>query len=174
MKVLIISLPITGSTSLMKRIAEKDNLRTVFEPFGETNPYKPNLNYDILDNIVVKTMIFDVINQSDNNILFYKEFSKKFDKVILLSRRNLKECAESLAYMEKYVGNGYALDRPYIWNETGLNVGGKYKFLQKQNQDLETLSSDLNIPITYYEDIFDMNSNERYRKNIKIDKSKLI
>lgn len=174
MKVLIISLPRTGSTSLMKRIASENGLRSVFEPFGETNPDKPNLNYDIVDDIVVKTMIFDVINPLDDSIQFYTEFSKKFNEVILLSRRNLKECAESLAYMEKWVGNGYTSHNQYVWNESGLNIDGKYEFIKKQNIDLEKLSEILNIPITYYEDIFDVNSNERYRKNVKIDKSKLI
>jgi hypothetical protein len=119
-------------------------------------------------------MIFDVINELDDNIQFYTEFSKKFDKVILLSRKNLKECAESLAYMEKWVGNGYTSHNEYVWNETGLNIDGKYEFVKRQNIDLEKLSEILNIPITYYEDIFDINSNQRYRKNIKIDKSKLI
>lgn len=174
MKVLIISLPRTGSTSLMKRIAENDNLKPIFEPFGETNPNKLNINYDTFDNIVVKTMIFDVINQSDDNIQFYTEFSKKFDKVILLSRKNLKECAESLAYMERWVGNGYTSHNEYIWNESGLNIDEKYEFVKSQNIDLKKLSDILNIPITYYEDMFDINSNQRYRKNIKIDKSKLI
>ena len=174
MKVLIISLPRTGSTSLMKRITDTHNLKPVFEPFAETNHNKPNLNYDKVVDIVVKTMIFDVINELDDNIQFYTEFSKKFDKVILLSRKNLKECAESLAYMEKWVGNGYTSHNEYVWNETGLNIDGKYEFVKRQNIDLEKLSEILNIPITYYEDIFDINSNQRYRKNIKIDKSKLI
>ena len=175
MKILIISLPRTGSTSLMKQIAKKDRLRGVFEPFGVTNTNKPNFDYDKIDDIVVKTMIFDVIDPTADNIQFYTEFSKKFNKVILLSRRNLRDCAESLAYLEKYGGkNGYKLDSPYVWNETGLNIDGKYEFLLRQNMDLENLSQVLKIPIIYYEDIFDVNSNERYRKNVKIDKSKLI
>lgn len=174
MKVLIISLPRTGSTSLMKRIAESNNLKPIFEPFGITNPTSPNLNYDIVSDIVVKTMIFDTINTSDDNIQFYTDFSKKFDEVILLSRKNLKECAESLAYMEKWVGNGYTSHNQYVWDESGLNIDGKYEFVKRQNADLKKLSEILNVPITYYEDIFDINSNQRYRKNIKIDKSKLI
>jgi hypothetical protein len=174
MKVLIIALPRTGSTSLMKQFVQTNKLRPIFEPFGVTNSNKPNLNYDTLNNIVVKTMIFDVDNDETDSILFYTEFSKKFDKVILLSRRSLKECAESLAYMEKHINNGYILDKQYVWDSTGLDVNGRYIFLQKQNSDLEKLSDVLNIPIIYYEDIFDTNSTERYRKNIKINKSKLI
>ena len=174
MKLLIIALPRTGSTSLMKQFAQSNKLRAVFEPFGITNSNKPNLNYDTLNNIVVKTMIFDVDNNETDSILFYTEFSKKFDEIILLSRRNLKECAESLAYMEKHVGKGYTLDMQYVWDAAGLDVNGRYMFLEKQNSDLKKLSNILNIPITYYEDIFDTNSTERYRKNIKLNQSKLI
>jgi hypothetical protein len=174
MKVLIIALPRTGSTSLMQKYAQENKLRPIFEPFGVTNPNKPNLNYDTLNNIVVKTMIFDVLNDGDDSTLFYTEFSKSFDKIILLSRRNLKECAESLAYMEKHVGSGYILDMQYVWDSDGLDVDGRYNFLQQQNSELEKLSVVLNIPITYYEDIFDINSAARYRKNITINKSKLI
>ena len=174
MKVLIISLPRTGSTSLMKKFVQSNKLRPVWEPFATINSNRLNLNYDTSNNIVVKTMIFDVDNNETDPILFYTEFSKKFDEIILLSRRNLKECAESLAYMEKHVGSGYSFDMQYVWDASGLDVSGKYDFLKKQNTDLEKLSDILNIPITYYEDIFDTTSTEKYRKNIKVNKSKLI
>ena len=77
MKVLIISLPRTGSTSLMYKIAKEKNLVPLFEPFDGSN----RVLYYGQDNIVLKT----IVCHHPNNI----ELSKEFDEVILLSRKNL-------------------------------------------------------------------------------------
>ena len=165
MRILIISLPRTGSSSLLKDICKSKKLKEVFEPFDGTNRYTYN---DAMDNIVVKTI---VLIQKPSNVLDYNEwileFSKKFDEIILLSRKNLIECAESHAY---FIFNnrkkGFTSNTPYVWEETP-NYNEEYLNIIKWNEELTFISNELNIPITYYEDIYDLNSENRLRKRNK-------
>jgi hypothetical protein len=156
MRILILSLPRCGSTSLLYKIAKKENLRPVFEPFDGSGR---QLYRDDMDNIVVKTVI---IQRTDN-----EEFTKKFDKVILLSRKNLKEHIESYAYywyeLEK---NNYKSHDPYVYIPPPQSVLETSKeLLVKWNSELEEISKNINTPITYYEDIYDTNSIDRLRIN---------
>lgn len=160
MKILIISLPRTGSTSFLKKICKEYNLKEIHEPFneemGNLEKYK---NYDFSNesNIGVKTHI----NHMD--IDFYVKYSKIFDKIFLLSRKNLKECAESLSYAN--YTNKYITD--YIWFKTP-NFNRTIEFVNNIDNDLKTLSKLIDVDIIYYEDVFDINSNERLRKpNLK-------
>jgi hypothetical protein len=161
MKILIISLPRTGSTSLLKSISKSKKLKEVFEPFDGTNRFPYD---DTMDNVVVKTI---VLAQKPLNVLDYNEwileFSKKFDEVILLSRKNLIECAESHAYAVFNRNKGFTSYAPYMWEETP-NFDKCYSDIIKWDTTLKILSTQLNIPITYYEDIYDLNSNNRLRK----------
>ena len=99
MRVLIISLPRTGSTTLLNEIYKDKKMIRLFEPFDGTNRVNYHSN---LKNVVVKTIICQypthIQPDSDSIIEWLIEFSKQFDEVILLSRKNLKECAESHAF----------------------------------------------------------------------------
>jgi hypothetical protein len=99
MKVLLITLPRTGSTSLLKKISEEQNLNPISEPFNDVNgnleKYK-DYNWENMNNICVKTHI----NHKD--VTFYLEFIKFFDEVVLLSRKDLNACAESLSYANHF------------------------------------------------------------------------
>lgn len=107
----------------------------------------------------------------ESHLQFYKEIYNEFDKIILLSRRDLKECAESWAYlMYNNNKNGYDSTIHYIW-ETPPNIEKYYNDIIKWDTELKELSTYFNIPITYYEDIFDVNSVDRYRKNITKNKN---
>lgn len=102
---------------------------------------------------------------------FYKNIYKEFDEIILLSRKDLKECAESWAYlMHNNHTFGYDSTTHYIW-ETPPNIESHYTNITKWDIELTQLSKEFNIPITYYEDIFDSNSVDRYRKNITKNKN---
>lgn len=177
MKILIISLPRTGSTSLLFKMADEYNVRPIFEPFhdgtntfynGETIwTYNKNEN-----NVIVKT----IVHHHPNNL----ELVKEFNIIILLSRRNLKECAESNAYFAKQVNSakeiilknnneyksGYKSYTPYFYdNISQREFETSFNFILKLDSELKKLSELLKIPITYYEDIFDVNSKDRLRKN---------
>ncbi len=157
MKILLITLPRTGSTSLLKNISEEQKLNPISEPFNDVNGnlenYK-NHNWKNTNNICVKTHI----NHKD--IPFYLEFIKYFDEVILLSRKDLKACAESLSYANHF----QSFTEKYKWIKTP-NLNENIKLVKQFNEELEKLSKLTNIKISYYEDLFDSESEDKLRKN---------
>jgi hypothetical protein len=162
MKILIISLPRTGSNSLMKKYANQHNLIMIGEPFNEKNK-NIDFEWENMNNIIVKT----IVNQKPNHIKedtieFYLDFSKKFDQIILLNRRDKKDCAESLAFLNYNEKNGFKFDKKYEWYETP-NIEISKKFLEECDEQLTELSKLLMIDIIYYEDIFDINSKDKLR-----------
>lgn len=162
MRVLIISLPRTGSTSLLYKIAKEKKLIPLFEPFDGSGRFL----YDGQDNIVLKTIIF----QHPNNI----QLSKEFDEVILLSRKNFKEHLESYSYIYHNIPLGYDSTKPYKYIAPSDKViSDSKKLLIKMKNDLQILSDVLKIPIQYYEDFFDEKSKDRLRTDL-IDKIKII
>lgn len=161
MKILIISLPRTGSTSLLYSISQSKRLQPIFEPFDGTNRYPYQ---SIMNNVVVKTI---VSAQHPDNISDYHkwiiEFSNEFDEIILLSRIDLKACAESHAYSVFNKKNGFTSTQQYLWNPTPIDELC-YSNIFYWNSVLVDISKELNIPITYYEDIYDLNSKHRLRQ----------
>ena len=157
MKILLITLPRTGSTSLLKKIAEEQNLILISEPFNNINgnleKYK-NYNWENINDICVKTHI----NHKD--VTFYLEFVKFFDEVILLSRKDLNACAESLSYANHFQN----FTEKYKWIKTP-NLNENIKLVKEFNEELEKLSKLTNIKISYYEELFDSESEDKLRKN---------
>ncbi len=162
MKILIISLPRTGSTSLMNNLSKEYGLKPIFEPFTKFD----NPTYNGEDNVVVKT----IICHHPNNI----ELIKQFDKIILLSRKNLKELLESHSYQTYFSKiNGYNSNNPYVYTSPPDDVIKLCDLdINKWILDIQLLSDLTKIPITYYEDIFDINSKNRLR--IKNDLKSII
>jgi hypothetical protein len=157
MKVLLITLPRTGSTSLLKNLSEQYNLKVISEPFNNVNgnlkKYK-NFDWINIDNICVKTHI------NHKSVRFYLEFIKFFDEVILLSRKDLNACAESLSYAN-YFKN---FTEKYEWINTP-NLNENIKLVKEFNKNLSKLSKLTNIKISYYEDLFNSESKDKLRKN---------
>jgi hypothetical protein len=165
MSILIISLPRTGSTSLLYKISKERGLNPLFEPFDGTKRVK----YSGEKNVVVKT----IICHHSNNL----DLAKEFDEVILLSRKNLLECAESHAYQTYFSkAKNYNSNHAYYYEEAPKDIFELcYKDILKWDKELEDLSKDLNVPITYYEDIYDPSGGERLRKGKREDlKTKLL
>ncbi len=174
MSVLIISLPRTGSTELGMKISNDRKLKYVFEPFN--NVIKSN--DFIFEKCVLKTIIFQIpqdINK-DNRIDWLVSITKNFDETILLSRRDLIACAESWAFLNhrmalsNWIPSKQSIT-PYFWEKTP-NYEIALRDINKWSKELEDISNILNIPITYYEDIYDINSDKRLRKGNKIDLDK--
>jgi len=157
MKVLLITLPRTGSSSLLKKIAEEQNLISIVEPFNNVNgnleKYK-YYNWENANNICVKTHI----NHKD--VTFYLDFVKFFDKVILLSRKDLNALAESLSYANHFQN----FTEKYEWIDTP-NLNENIKLVKEFNKKLSKLSKLTNIKISYYEDLFNSKSEDKLRKN---------
>lgn len=162
MRILIISLPRTGSTSLMSKLSSQYNLKELEEPFNIRNRKKLT-KVDINGNdIVLKTIIDQIPPKQTDYLTYWYNTSKTFDKIILLSRRDLKACAESLAFLDYNEKKGFRYNEKYKWYWTE-NYDSKYEYLIKRNEELITLSEMLKIDITYYEDIYDINSSDRLR-----------
>ena len=172
MRILVISLPRTGSTSFSKQLAEQNSYPLVFEPFAPMaklfNKYN-NFETDYTkDNVVVKTLIND-----EYDIDWLIEFINTFDAVHLLSRRNLTECIESWSYLTyKRSETQFGFDSDYYWEKTP-NYSESASQILRWNTKLNELSDKINVPITYYEDIFDSTKN-RLRKGDKQSNKKIV
>jgi hypothetical protein len=173
MNILIISLPRTGSTELGKDISNKHKLKYECEPFNGGNRL---FNNSDLNNVVLKTILFHlpIYVEESNRINWLIELSQNFNEVILLSRQNLIACAESWAYLIYNEGKrSFKANEPYLWEKTP-NYNTEFQFIQKCNSELLYISEKLNIPLTYYEDIYDETHSNRLRKGNRFDYPKNI
>ena len=172
MRILIVSLPRTGSQSLLEQYGKDYNLKTYGEPFHSwlnnikhynirNNLARQRYNLVRQDNSCVKCIINQTLFNMDP-VEFYTEFSSIYDKVILLSRKNLVECAESFSYLLWNLPKGLESNQPYVYEKTP-NYESTYKTICKLDKWLKQLSDKIKIPISYYEDLYDINSPERLR-----------
>jgi len=153
MKILIIAIPRSGSNTLLKSMSSMLKLKRIDEPFNEA--IRKNVKYDSVpeNNMVVKSLI-DIIVPNRNTINFYKEYSKLFDKTIILSRKNTQEAAESYAFQmwtPTNIPNRW--HHKYNYNQLG-DIDKWVEFMRKNTSDLEILSKELNIEIDWYEDLY--------------------
>lgn len=155
MRILLITIPRSGSVSLLLGLSKSLSLDKVGEPFNK-QLWKETPNID-KNNVVVKTFIDQISDGCKDNIKFYKKISKKFDKIILVSRKNLKEAAESYSYHNKHSTQEGWMSR-YYFNDNGLDVEHWYNWFNILHSDLEKLSKELEMEIDWYEDIFSGNS----------------
>jgi hypothetical protein len=144
-----------GSTSLLYKIAKDRNLKPFFEPFDGTN----RVIYNNENNSVVKT----IISHHSNNL----ELINRFDEVILLNRRNLKELIESHSYQTYFSKTGYNSNNPYVYKQPPQEIINLCTSdILNWNEEINYISDVTKIPIIYYEDIFDNNSKDRLRTSI--------
>lgn len=173
-KTLIIATGRCGSSSLAYAIENTYDIKLYNEPFNNdlnyTNPStgkreyleELGLNHDFTKdwinvplNTVWKCLLIDNHYPSEFQgevVEFFTEFSKKFEKTILLTRRNHGERFYSNMYGMEYK----SWDVPYHPKDITINENNLYmvnKFIE-QNKNLEILSDVLNEEIYYYEDLF--------------------
>lgn len=171
MSILIIALPRTGSSELIRRLSNKHKLKSIFEPFNPSAGLPPLSDFK---NIVLKTIIFHLpyYIKEENRINWLIDLTKYFDEVILLSRKNLTDCAESWSYL-MHKEKSFKSNQPYLWEKTP-NYNEEYNNIIKWNDELLFISNELNIPITYYEDVYKSNENGKLRKGNLSDYEKKI
>lgn len=170
MRILVIALPRTGSTSFSKKLALDNGLSFVFEPFAPNaellNIFK-NFDTDYTkDDVVVKTLV-----NNEYSTEWLIQLSKTFDKTYLLSRKDLKQCVDSWAYLN-YNRGEIDFETEYYWEKTP-NYDDCEKQIYDWNLKLIKLSENLQLPIIYYEDIFDITKN-RLRKGDKEFSKKIL
>lgn len=160
MKILIIALGRTGSTSLLFKLAEEHKLTVIMEP-QKKNEYREDE-----DNIIIKTLLWQV-PEGENEYIWFRKLIPKFDKVVLLTRKDLKSLTESLSFYRHRKNGGFFSNIPYLWEKTP-NYDEIECMVNEYNKKLFELGNEMNIEISYYEDLFDLNSKERLRLgNIK-------
>jgi hypothetical protein len=173
MSIFIIALPRTGSSELGRRLSTHNKFKYEFEPFNPSVGLPPLTDFK---KIVLKTIIFHLpyYIKEENRINWLIELTQNFDEIILLSRKNLTDCAESWSYLiHKEKEKSFKSNQPYLWEKTP-NYNEEYLNIIKWNEELTFISNELNIPITYYEDIFNINDNNRLRKGNLNDYEKKI
>ena len=180
MKILIVGIARSGTTSLLKGITSQ-GFYGVSEPYNKW--VRSELTYpleelDKYDNIVVKHIALQKPkNYKGTWVDFVKEFSKLFDKLILLDRYNLDEHYESVMNLwykshikkQSVMSTWISEDIPNLFR-VGFSSGGGLTALQKEKTELKQLSIELKTDITYYEDLY---SNDKPKVNKIITDFKL-
>lgn len=156
MKIALISLPRTGSTSISRyyKSINKDVV-VIDEPFNLV-VNTPTILYDNLiknHNIFIKTMYGDNPLEFEN--MSAKEFVLKliddFDLVLFLTRRNIKEHTES--YIQALQTSKWASS--YVYDSKFNTLYDEYESkLNKLNLELIQTCNELNRPLYFYEDLY--------------------
>ena len=164
--ILILSLPRTGSSNLQRSLCSAYNFKLYFES-DKVQPELYTKGKQIRPNSVHKLIIFP-----SKGIDYYLDLIERFDFTILLSRRDLKQTAESF-YILKNINNGKVNAQ---WNDMVIDREGirnleEYKRLLKNIKSkwklLQEISEKTNIPIDFYEDVY--SQKRLLNQNIKLD-----
>jgi hypothetical protein len=188
MKIIIIGLGRSGTTSFQKGLkASINNSSSLFEVFNNQSPHyigtqslknhiKKLYSFPHEKTLIEKNLIQDPLAIIGNTpsfadftieefnkyvdishiiLNFYLEYSLNFDKIILMSRKNLKEATESWVNSAA-TSNFFQPYKPL----PQLDTSKFSPLIDIYSSILETLSFKLNIPITYYEDLYTGNKKD--------------
>ncbi len=157
MNFLIISGARCGSSSLQKAIARYYNLKIIFEPFSPWGVQRKKFTYQ---NIIVKTILHQIKGKApkygsitsshfDECFDFYSQLIPKFEKVILLTRENEIEHAESIAALQS--GNDFEMKYVY---DLKIDLEPIINDLIIEKNYIKKLGNHFNLPIDTYESIY--------------------
>ena len=162
MKIALISLPRTGSTSISRyyKYTNKDVI-VIDEPFNLVVNNPTILYNDLIknQNLFIKTMYGD--NPLEFKNMSAKEFVLKliddFDLVLFLTRKNIKEHTESYVQAlqtSKWASN-YVYDSKFdkLYNEVEVK-------LNKLNLEMIETCNELNKKLYFYEDLYNQSTKE--------------
>jgi hypothetical protein len=163
--IILISQARSGSTNLMKSIGSYYNKKQIFEPDLLKNEPKCNDKSD-----VVKFFPFWPSHFAKREMYYYDDILnkiKKYNTIILLSRRNKKEQVDSFYNVKEVIGGDYSSQ----WSNEEIDRDSLvYKFYYNYFIELDNifnrLSNDLNLEINYYEDVF---KNKKLNIDINLD-----
>ena len=178
MKILIIAIPRSGSSTLTNSLAKILQYDKYHEPFNYDHPKlaQRNLPEKFPKNVVVKTLFHQLPLNANNPFDFYKKEISEYDKVIILARQDIKAAYESFNHnlITNEVGNWHL---PYIYKEINFNID-LYKNYLKWTSDIIEFSRILNIEITWYEDLYLGDSKKSIKAinnwNIEVNAEQLI
>ena len=184
MKILIISPPRCGSTSLLRNISKLSDYDMILEPYMSNDPLSSRTKekipypFDVPDNFIVKMITnqlpkkFVYTETSNTFFNFITSIYKDYDMVILLSRRNEKEHFESYVNLRIRNKNKDNPFQPWFFEDIEnklstvlLNEITLYRTI------INMISTKLSIPMIYYEDLYgdDRNKSLEIIKSWKLD-----
>jgi len=196
MRVLIIATGRTGSTQLMKGIAEGLDCNYIAEPWNlelkdklddkhQTIDYQ-NLPEDVVVKVIVNTKQslgcylywtdspynttgLDWLDAESETVFWYR-FAQKFDKVIILDRRDTYARVVSASISQR---RGIWHDK-YLYDEKLIPENTDELIMEAETSSalLEILSRKMKIDITYYEEIYNNMQRKNYF-NLPLDSKKL-
>ena len=173
MKVLIVGLPRSGTTSLQNSFSDQGYTK-INEPYNyaldisNQKLVNKTINYDYPpkevieeDNVIVKTIVGHIADIWEHDwYSFIIEFSKHFDKVILLDRLQFEEHLMSVVHLKYKLSKGESVRQKWIRDDinddflAGYMAAGGDELLKNDKAQLKRISDKLNIPITYYENLY--------------------
>jgi hypothetical protein len=142
MKILIIATPRCGGYTLHKELAKTYNLTAIHEPKWK------GLDKEFRADSCVKTIVYD------NTLEELTSLAAKFDKVILLDRKDKVAQTQAIVALN---ANKDDIKLKWEWKEgvhSSVDIIKWATTLTNSNHTLQTLSKELNVPLEYYEDIF--------------------
>lgn len=138
--ILIVGIPRSGTTNLLKSLSLFYKYKAVFEP-----TYEELKEMDI-DKKVVKVIAGPWF---PNKLLI--EQSKRFDGVVIISRKDLRSSAESLYVMRTY--NDRIVNRQWSNEFIPENIK-EYDEQVLSDKMLHEFARTLSIDVNYYEDVY--------------------
>ena len=155
MKILIIAICRSGSTALTTLFGRIFDYTTYYEPFNFKSAAYQIFPNTLPSNCVVKTISDQKPKDVVDILDFYTKYVNEYDRVILLSRKDKQLVYESILHRVTYFFNR-DWHTPYIYQELPENKEIR-EYVKNQSNLIESLSDILNIPITWYEDIYSGN-----------------
>ena len=155
MKILIIAICRSGSTALTTLFGRILDYTTYYEPFNFKSAAYQIFPNTLPSNCVVKTISDQKPKDVVDILDFYTKYVNEYDRVILLSRKDKQLVYESILHRVTYFFNR-DWHTPYIYQELPENKEIR-EYVKNQSNLIESLSDILNIPITWYEDIYSGN-----------------
>ena len=151
-RILVVHVKRSGSTTLCKGLSETLGLKHYTSPF---RPWILNQPKELQVYFNSKCILQTESIQYSNNLL--GSLIEGFNKVILLSRKNIRDAIESYAYINYHNTETHSYFNShtsrYVWKKTPNFEKSKSEILIQEKVLLE-LSTKYNIPITYYEDLY--------------------
>jgi hypothetical protein len=132
MRILILGQPRSGTTTLVNALGKALKYKSIHEPYKQ-GYYKISNDF-----CIIKTLI----NQPTPNV-------RDFDNIILLARKDDKLAGESMQYAEAtgIFNDTYSLPK-------NIDYRNKQRRAWELRQRIELVSNIINIPVTWYEDLY--------------------
>ena len=152
MRILVINVNRSGSTNLSKGISDYFDIPYFPTPFRDEILHRPkDLEWYTNNNNLLHQRIIEV------DYSFLRTLCSMYSNVIITSRLNLKDAAESYSYMLHRFNDrkdkfGSHTTR-YKYEDKG-NFDAVYEKVLHTHTIAEKLSEEFNIPITYYENLY--------------------